>query len=41
MVESSTTKQVVKRPQKEETKTKIKEKILGKIVMGKEALRPY
>jgi len=34
MVESSTTKQVVKQPQKEETK---KEKISGKIVMGKEA----
>jgi len=37
MVESSTTKQVIKQPRKEETKTQIKEKILGKILMGKEA----
>jgi hypothetical protein len=36
MVESSTTKRVAKRPLKEETKAKKKEKILGKIVVVKE-----
>jgi hypothetical protein len=37
LVESSIAKQATKWPQKEETKAKKKEKILGKIVMGKEA----
>lgn len=37
MVESSSGKQVAKRPQKEATSVEKKEKTLRKIVMGKEA----